>query len=61
MIVTGHDVGVWAIGVLGTTVGNILTFIVFTSVTGTGWFKALLNKITQDLNNIDPMKPQEKK
>jgi hypothetical protein len=52
MIVSWHDVGLWAIGVLGTTVGNLITLAVVTAVTSTYWFKNFLVTLSEDFNNI---------
>lgn len=52
MIVSLHNIGIWAIGVLSTTVGNLITLAICTAVTGTTWFKKLLIKLTEDFNNI---------
>ena len=52
MLVTWHDIGVWAIGVLGTTVGNLITLAVVTAITSTNWFKNFLAKLSEDFNNI---------
>ena len=52
MIITWHEIGVWAIGVLGTTVGNLITLAIVTSVTSTKWFKNYIVKLTDDWNSI---------
>lgn len=52
MIFSWENIGVWAIGVLGTTVGNLITLAIVTSITSTKWFKNLLVILTEDFNNI---------
>ena len=52
MIISWHDIGQWAIGVLGTTVGNLISLAIVTAVTQTKWFKLLLIKLTDELNVI---------
>ena len=52
MIVSWHDIGIWARGVLGTTVGNLITLAVVTAITSTNWFKNFLAKLSEDFNNI---------
>ena len=58
MIITWVQIGQWFIGVLATTLGNIITFLIFTSITSTGWFKKLLAKLSQDFDDIKILKEQ---
>lgn len=52
MIGSLHDIQVWAIGVLGTTVGNLITLAICTAITSTKWFKNFLAKLTEDFNDL---------
>ena len=54
MLFTFQQFESWCVSVLATTVANIITFLIFTSVTKTGWFRILLKRITDDLNKLDP-------
>lgn len=60
MFITGHDIEIWGVGVLGSTCANILTFLFFTSITSTHWFKFILAKLTQDLDDINILKQKMK-
>lgn len=51
-MITWYQIGVWLLGILGTTIANILTFLFFTSITSTQWFKNLIVKLTNDFNII---------
>jgi hypothetical protein len=53
MIVTGQQLASWGVGIVGQTIANIITFLLFTAVTGTWWFKILIKKVQEDLNKID--------
>ena len=52
MFISWHDIGTWAIGVLATTTGNLISLAIVTSVTQTHWFKNFLAKFTEDIDNI---------
>jgi hypothetical protein len=59
MIVTGTQVGAWAVGVFGTVLANIITFLLYTAVTSTGWFKHITVRLEQDLDKLDPKAAKE--
>jgi hypothetical protein len=54
MIVTGTQVAGWAVGVFGTVLANIITFLLYTAVTSTGWFKGITIRLEHDLDKLDP-------
>jgi hypothetical protein len=47
MIVSGGQIASWAIGILGTVIANIITFLLYIVGTKIGWFQ----KITVHLEN----------
>lgn len=47
-----HAILTFILNIIQSTVANIITFLLFSSVTGTNWFKKLINKIKSDFNNI---------
>ena len=47
-----HAILTFILNIIQSTFANILTFLLFTSVTGTNWFKRLVNKLQADFNNI---------
>lgn len=46
------SIGGFLFASLATAVGNCLTFLIYTAVVNTGWFKSLEVRLTKDLNII---------
>jgi hypothetical protein len=61
MITTLIVIGQWVLGIIGSTIANIITFLFFSSVTGTCWFRRLMVKLTKDFNFVKMQIEKEKK